>query len=85
MKRKSVEAQPNASAYIKEREHAEIDKDKHKYKNMGDSSYDLTKANNENDTYYSFNTKEDTTVVEKVKTWMSNVIHFIISPPSSSR
>jgi hypothetical protein len=52
---------------------------------MGDSSYDLTKANNENDTYYSFNTKEDTTVVEKVKTWMSNVIHFIISPPSSSR
>ena len=89
VKRKSAEAQPNASAYIKEREHAEIDK--HKYKNMGDSSYDLTKANNDmkepimNDTYYSFNTKEDTTVVEKVKTWMSNLIHFIISPPSSSR
>jgi hypothetical protein len=89
VKRKSAEAQPNASAYIKEREHAEIDKDKDKH--MGDSSYDLTKANNDmkepimNDTYYSFNTKEDTTVVEKVKTWMSNLIHFIISPPSSSR
>jgi hypothetical protein len=58
---------------------------------MGDSSYDLTKANNDmkepimNDTYYSFNTKEDTTVVEKVKKWMGSVIHFIISPPSSSR
>lgn len=89
VKRKSAEAQPNASAYIKEREHAEIDK--HKYKNMGDSSYDLTKANNDmkepimNDTYYSFNTKEDKTVVEKVKTWMGSLIHFIISPPSSSR
>jgi hypothetical protein len=52
---------------------------------MGDSSYDLTKANNENDTYYSFNTKEDTTVLEKVKTWMGSLIHFIISPPPSSR
>lgn len=58
---------------------------------MGDSSYDLTKANNEmkepilNDTYYSFKNKEATTVVEKVKTWIGSIVHFIISPPSSSR
>ena len=58
---------------------------------MEDSSYDLTKANNDmkepimNDTYYSFNTKEDTTVVEKVKKWMGSIVHFITSPPPSSR